>query len=946
MHRPRGAQRSAFVIVILVLAFVLIPSGQSWSGEDTGLPRLPLRHLPAAGAPFVPGRLIVKFRGGPSVQQRATLLNDKGLAMHAHLSLLDAELVETPVGSELAWAARLAENPQVAYVEPDYLSHVLGAPDDAYYASHQWNMPHMNLETAWDTTTGSSAVVIAVVDTGVDATHPDLSSKMVAGYDFVNDDSDASDDEGHGTHVAGIAAATTDNNRGVAGVSWGSLIMPIKVLNRFGTGSHSEIAQGIMWAADHGADIINMSLGGTSTSATLESAIDYAYGLGCLLVAAAGNEYEEGNPTSYPAALDHVMAVGAVGDSDEHADYSNTGSYLDVVAPGGNPTSSWDSDPNHWISSTYWEGSGSSYVMIVGTSQASPHVAGLAALLWSVNASLTNDEVQQIIQDTSEDLGITGWDQTFGWGRVDAAAAVAAAAGSATSTPTATPAASTTATATRTTTSVPTATDTPSPPTATLAATQTPTATSIPAVSHTPTEIPSQTSTATPSATLAPATSTATTTSGPTPTATETSSPTPTRTLAPTRTPTDVPPQPPPAPNNVRVNRDSGSAAQQSPALASALRVFMVWLDDTNGDEQVVSSSLAPGLSWWSRPKRVDDAPEPAALDGARIAAGELGQVVAVWADDRTGKAQIFASRRTIGPGTWSPAERISDVTGSHQTYPDVVIDSQGTEYVVWEDWTAGTNRRGLRWSKHPKGGTWSPSQQVDPRVPRNQRAPSLAVGRGDSVHLVWENPDPSSPSIRWSRLTPGEGAWGVPVTVTDPLGPIVAAPRSPDIAVDGSGTAHVIWQDFRNGDHDPDIFASRLPGGETRWTRDRRVNHDAPGNAQTESALAVTTQGLAYAVWADERNMAPLTVDRDPDIYSATYLPWDSAWVGDTRINDDPREEPALQSSPEITVDEEGNAYVAWTDHRHADTAPDIYASTIEPMSPPQRLYLPFVQG
>ena len=118
--------------------------------------------------------------------------------------------------------------------------------------------------------------------------------------------------------------------------------------------AHSQIASGIRWAADNGADVINLSLGGSSSSSTLEDAVNYAHGKGCLLVAAAGNEYEDGNPTAYPAALDHVLAVAAVGDGDEHAYYSNTGPYVDVAAPGGNPTGSSDSDPNHWIASTYW----------------------------------------------------------------------------------------------------------------------------------------------------------------------------------------------------------------------------------------------------------------------------------------------------------------------------------------------------------------------------------------------------------------------------------------------------------------------------------------------------------------------------------------------------------------------------------------------------------------
>jgi subtilisin family serine protease len=263
------------------------------------------------------------------------------------------------------------------------------------------------------------------VDSGVDLTHPDLADKIVAGYDFVNHDSDPSDDEGHGTHLAGIAAAVSNNGEGVAGVSWGARIMPVKVLSWLGIGTSSDIAKGIRWAADHGAHVINLSVGGTSSSSTLRSAVNYAYSQGALLVAAVGNEYEEGNPTTYPAAYDHVLA------------------------PGGNPSGSDDSDPNHWIASTYYDFwfDRHTYAQASGTSMACPHVAGLAALVWSLDGSLTNDEVEQIIESTALDLGDLGRDDVFGHGRIDAAAAVGAAQpGTATPTPTSTPTATPTAT--------------------------------------------------------------------------------------------------------------------------------------------------------------------------------------------------------------------------------------------------------------------------------------------------------------------------------------------------------------------------------------------------------------------------------------------------------------------------------------------------------------------
>ena len=253
---------------------------------------------------------MVKFRSDFPLAQRRAHLAAEGLAPGDHLALLDVELVEAPVGQELALAKQLERNPAVLHAGPDYFAHAIATvPNDAYYASYQWNMPHIGLETAWDTTTGSSSITIAIVDSGVDSTHPDLSSKVVAGYDFVNDDSDPSDDEGHGTHVAGIAAAATNNNDGVAGVAWGSMIMPIKVMDTDGYGSYLCIASGIRWAADNGADIINLSVGGPNPSFILEDAVNYAHSAGCLLVAAAGND---SGPIRYPAAYDdYVMSTPA-----------------------------------------------------------------------------------------------------------------------------------------------------------------------------------------------------------------------------------------------------------------------------------------------------------------------------------------------------------------------------------------------------------------------------------------------------------------------------------------------------------------------------------------------------------------------------------------------------------------------------------------------------------
>lgn len=416
MQRRSGPILCVTLIVALLLT-ALVPLAAARSGAQTIAP----------AAEFAPGRLLVKFRPLAGADAAREILTTHHLEVIRQIPGLNVLLVSVPPGQEMATIRQLKRNLLVQYAEPDYILHAFNlTPNDPYYATDQWNLPQINAPAAWDLTTGSGDVVVAVVDTGVDLSHPDLGSKIVAGYDFVNDDSTPQDDEGHGTHVAGIAAAVTNNGVGVAGVSWGSSIMPVKVLDNEGSGYLSDVADGIRWAADHGAKIINMSLGGPGASSTLQNAVDYAYGRGLLIVAAAGNEYQHGNPVSYPAAYPHVMAVAATNDQDNHASYSNTGYYVDIAAPGGDPSGSGDTNARHWIRSTYWRGASSSgYARLAGTSMATPHLAGLAALVWSRHPSWTNDQVEWVIESTAIDRGDTGRDDVFGWGRIDARAAVA-----------------------------------------------------------------------------------------------------------------------------------------------------------------------------------------------------------------------------------------------------------------------------------------------------------------------------------------------------------------------------------------------------------------------------------------------------------------------------------------------------------------------------------------
>jgi len=496
--------RLALAVLLLALGLPMACHGESdpW----------PFRNGTSGEKPFAPGRLLLRLQDDVFPAQAESWLGEQGLRAARRIPALNLWVVEVPPGQEVLLAREFSSSPAVRYAEPDFRCDAVRIPNDPYYSAYQWNLRHIRAPEAWDLSVGSPGIVIAVLDTGVDLGHPDLQSRLVAGYDFVNGDADPQDDAGHGTHVAGVAAAATDNGVGVAGVAWDARIMPVKVLGANGSGWNSDVIEGIVWAVDHGARILNMSLGGPDASYGFQEAVDYAHSAGALLVAAAGNGYQVGNHTSYPAALNHVMGVGAVGDLDEHAYYSNTGPYVDVAAPGGNPTGPGDQNPNHWIVSTYWRATGYEYIWAIGTSSAAPHVSGLAALVWAVDPNLTNDQVEVLIESTAVDLGTPGRDDVFGWGRVDALAAVQAALQTGTATPTPTPTSSPTATRT--------GTPTPAPP-QTGTATPTPTPTSSPTATRTstPTRTPSPTPTATGEWTSTP---TSTPSASPTPTATGT----------------------------------------------------------------------------------------------------------------------------------------------------------------------------------------------------------------------------------------------------------------------------------------------------------------------------------------------------------------------------------------------------------------------------------------
>ncbi|NJM88244.1 MAG: S8 family serine peptidase [Hydrococcus sp. RU_2_2] len=300
----------------------------------------------------------------------------------------------------------------VEHIEPNYIYQTSDIPNDPDY-SKQWNLRSINIERAWEETKGAG-VTVAVIDTGVSRV-PDLEqTELVEGYDFVNDRINASDDNGHGTHVAGTVAQSTNNNYGVAGIAYEAKIMPLKVLSASGGGTVSDISEAIRFAADNGADIINMSLGGGGESQVMKDAIAYAHEKGVVVVAAAGNANR--NAVEYPARYPHVIGVSALDSSGEKAPYSNYGAGVDISAPGG-------SAKGTILQETIDPETGRAvFVGFQGTSMASPHVAGVAALIKASGVS-DPDEVFNVLTQSSRKVTEDPFNH-YGAGQLDSAEAV------------------------------------------------------------------------------------------------------------------------------------------------------------------------------------------------------------------------------------------------------------------------------------------------------------------------------------------------------------------------------------------------------------------------------------------------------------------------------------------------------------------------------------------
>jgi hypothetical protein len=373
--------------------------------------------LLAAGSAFgqpknanrVPGQLVVQTRFGANPEDVVKKLSGNGARDEKQISQIRVHVLQVPEAEIDRVEQALSSSGLFTFVEKDFLAHTVATPNDPDLSS-QWHLGKIQAASAWNISTGSPTVTIAFADTGVYPIHEDLASKLVPGWNFVGGNSNTADVQGHGTATAGSAAAATNNGVGVSALGWSNTVMPLVVADSTGYASYSNIASAITYAADHGVRIVNISIAGTSASSVLESAVTYAWNKGTVIFAAAGNS--SSSSPNYPAACTNAVAVSATSVSDTLSSYSNFGNWITLSAPGDSILTT-----NNGGGYGYWQ----------GTSFASPIAASVAALVLSIQQSLSASALVSLLEQNSDDLGAPGYDPYFGWGRVNAYKAALAA---------------------------------------------------------------------------------------------------------------------------------------------------------------------------------------------------------------------------------------------------------------------------------------------------------------------------------------------------------------------------------------------------------------------------------------------------------------------------------------------------------------------------------------
>lgn len=390
------------VFISLVMAFALASYFLRQPVREELLPASIGRILGAS-----PERILIKFKDGIAVERKNKVMSDYGFKEKSDLKQIGVKMMTLPLGHNpqlIVESLIKNEADAIEFAEPDYIVEPSLLPNDPWFANWQKDKQQMNAPGAWDKTSGLPEIILAVADTGVNCSHEDLAGKCVEGWNFYQNNSDTADVHGHGTAVAGVAAAVGNNSLGVAGMTWQTKIMPLRVSAASGTATYSAIASAIIYAADHGAKVVNNSYQ-TGGSSTVQRAARYLEGKGGLLVVSEGNY---GSDTGY-ANDPNIISVSAVDSYDVRYSWSSFGRDVDIAAPGCTGAT------------TLMNGG---YGSFCGTSNAAPEIAGVLMLIWSANMSLAPNEVRDILFRSAYDLGTGGWDQYYGWGRVNAGAAI------------------------------------------------------------------------------------------------------------------------------------------------------------------------------------------------------------------------------------------------------------------------------------------------------------------------------------------------------------------------------------------------------------------------------------------------------------------------------------------------------------------------------------------